>query len=198
MKFCTDCGQPVARKLLPGSAHPRFVCQACKKIHYRNPAILVSCIAYLGDRILMCRRALEPSRGLWTIPAGFMEENETIEQAATRETMEETGVVVEPERLDFYAVLSLPRMNEVYLTLRTELTVAPTLVPGAEALDVAMIAENDLAAEDWAFASPMVRVGAAMLFRELRSGHFGVHKMRAYNSRPDDYEIRTYALRSLI
>jgi len=121
-----------------------------------------------------------------------MEENETIEQAAVRETAEETGVVIEPERLELYAVLSLPRMNEVYLTLRTELTVAPALVPGAEMLEVAMIGENDIAAEDWAFSSPMVRRNTAVLFRELRSGHFGIHKMQAFSNRPDDYEIRTY------
>jgi ADP-ribose pyrophosphatase YjhB (NUDIX family) len=192
LNFCSDCGQRIVSERLAGSERPQFVCRACKKVHYRSPAVLVSCIAYHGNRILVCRRALEPFRGLWTIPAGFMEENETIEQAAVRETAEETGVIIEPERLELYAVLSLPRMNEVYLTLRTELTSAPALVPGTEALDVAMIGENDIAAEDWAFSSPMVTRNTAVLFRELRSGHFGIHKMQAFSNLPDDYEIRTY------
>ena len=194
MNFCSVCGSPLAPRLVDGDMLRHFVCVRCRTIHYRSPRILVSCIVYCGDRILMCRRAQEPSRGTWTIPAGFMEEGETIEQTATRETKEETGVDIDPDDLDLYSVLSIPHMNEVYLTLRTEIKVLPELVAGQESLDVAMIGEHDIAHEDWAFASELVRNQAAILFREIRSGVFGIHKIRMGATLEKGYETRTYII----
>jgi ADP-ribose pyrophosphatase YjhB (NUDIX family) len=194
MKFCSACGLPLAPQLLGGEMPRGIVCQGCQTVHYQSPKILVACIVYCGDRILMCRRAQEPSRGRWTIPAGFMEEGETIEQTAARETKEETGVDIDPNHLDLYGVLSIPHMNEVYLTLRTELTHSPRLIAGQEALDVAMIGEHDIAPEDWAFASELVKEQAEALFREIRSGVFGIHKMSMSKRLAKGYETRVYAI----
>ena len=191
MNFCSVCGSPLAPRLVDGDTLRHYVCVRCQTIHYRSPRILVSSIVYCGDRILMCRRAQEPSRGTWTIPAGFMEEGETIEQAAARETKEETGVDIDPDDLDLYSVLSIPHMNEVYLTLRTELKVLPQLIAGQESLDVAMIGEHDIANEDWAFAGELVKNQAAILFREIRSGVFGIHKIRMGATLEKGYETRT-------
>ena len=120
MKYCSDCGSPVAREIVPGDSVARLVCSNCRTIHYKNPKILVACIAHFEHRLLMCRRGHDPQRGRWMIPTGFVEEGETIEQAAARETLEETGIAIDPEGLEFYGVLSLPDINEVYRTLRIE------------------------------------------------------------------------------
>jgi ADP-ribose pyrophosphatase YjhB (NUDIX family) len=144
----------------------------------------------------MCRRAQEPSRGLWTIPAGFMEEGETVEQTAARETEEETGVKIDCDRLDLYAVLSLPDINEVYLTLRAELPRVPDFATGSESLEVALRGENEIGREDWAFSSILVEDTAATLFRELRTGSFGIHKIRFGKQLTPPYETRTYGIRT--
>jgi ADP-ribose pyrophosphatase YjhB (NUDIX family) len=156
--------------------------------------MLVSCIAYFGHRILMCRRAKEPYRGLWTVPAGFMEQKETIEQAAARETAEETGAIIDPSRLELYAVLSLPHLSEVYITLRVELPGPPTLVCGPESSEVALRGEHEIPRENWAFSSGLVEDSAAALFQEIRSGSFGIHKMCMDASNANSYQIRTYCI----
>src|SRR5262245_64942520 len=89
MKFCSDCGAPVTLKVPPGDNLPRHVCDACSAIHYVNPRMVIGCIPEWEDRVLLCRRAIEPRYGLWTLPAGFMENGETVAQAAARETLEE-------------------------------------------------------------------------------------------------------------
>jgi ADP-ribose pyrophosphatase YjhB (NUDIX family) len=142
----------------------------------------------------MCRRALEPDRGRWSIPAGYMERGETIERAATREAAEETGVVLNPQDLELYGILSLPAMDQVYVTLRTELPEPPRLRCGPESLEVGLFAENDLSAEQWAFASTLVNNSATTLFRELRTGRFGIHKMLFDAHSRDQAEMRTYWL----
>ncbi|MEK6594097.1 MAG: NUDIX hydrolase, partial [Pseudomonadota bacterium] len=95
MKFCSNCGAPVALKIPAGDNLPRYVCDKCNVIHYQNPRIIVGCIAEWEDRILLCKRAIEPRYGLWTVPAGFMENGETTLQGAARETLEEANARVE-------------------------------------------------------------------------------------------------------
>ncbi|MCZ6686376.1 MAG: NUDIX hydrolase, partial [Gammaproteobacteria bacterium] len=90
MKFCSDCGQPVVQKVPRGDSLPRDVCESCGAIHYQNPKMVVGCVPEHEDgRILLCKRAIEPRLGFWTVPAGFMENGETLEAAAARETREE-------------------------------------------------------------------------------------------------------------
>ena len=88
MKFCSECGSPdVAWRIPDGDTVPREVCGACGAIHYRNPKVVVGCLATWEDRVLLCRRAIEPRHGLWTLPAGFMENGETLASGAIREPL---------------------------------------------------------------------------------------------------------------
>ena len=103
MNYCSQCGARVALKVPAGDTLPRFVCETCLVIHYQNPRIVAGCIPEWEDRILLCRRAIEQQYGLWTLPAGFMENGETIEQAALRETREEAEA---DERAAFGHLLS--------------------------------------------------------------------------------------------
>jgi ADP-ribose pyrophosphatase YjhB (NUDIX family) len=142
----------------------------------------------------MCRRALEPSRGRWSIPAGYMERGETVERAAAREAAEEVGIVLNPQALELYGILSLPAIDQVYITLRTELPEPPLLCCGPESLEVGLFAENDLTPDQWAFASTLVSNSAATVFREIRTGRFGIHKMQ-FDAHAGNYgEMRTYWL----
>ena len=95
MKFCSQCGHEVVVTIPPGDNLPRFVCEACGTIHYQNPKLVVGCLAEWQGKILLCRRAIDPRKGYWTLPAGFMENGETIEQAALREAQEEALAEVE-------------------------------------------------------------------------------------------------------
>ena len=95
MKFCSQCGSTVELRIPDGDNLPRFVCAKCNTIHYQNPKIVAGCIPEWEDQILLCKRAIEPRRGLWTLPAGFMENNETTADAALRETQEEAKAQAE-------------------------------------------------------------------------------------------------------
>src|SRR5690554_4866205 len=88
MKFCSTCGHSVVTKIFEGDHLPRFVCEACGAIHYQNPRIIAGCIPEWQGKILLCRRAIEPRRGFWTVPAGFMENGEAVQDAAAREAQE--------------------------------------------------------------------------------------------------------------
>jgi 8-oxo-dGTP pyrophosphatase MutT (NUDIX family) len=107
-----------------------------------------------------------------------MEENESLEQAAARETLEETGVEVSPAALVLYSVLSLPHMSQVYVTFRTELRSVPQMQPGPESLDVALIGEHDIRRDEWAFVSPLSENRPAEMYREIRTREFSIHQMR--------------------
>ncbi|MEJ2057379.1 MAG: NUDIX hydrolase, partial [Desulfofustis sp.] len=91
MNYCPECGAALSTKIPPGEDRPRFVCDSCAAIHYQNPKLVVGTIPQCGDRILLCRRAIKPARGQWTLPAGYLENGETLEAGAARETVEESG-----------------------------------------------------------------------------------------------------------
>jgi ADP-ribose pyrophosphatase YjhB (NUDIX family) len=195
MRFCCSCGNPVALQRVAQDARARFVCVSCGTIYYANPRVLVGCLAYYHDRILLCKRALEPCRGLWSIPAGFMEENESLEQGAARETLEETGVEVDPAALALYRVVSLPDLSQVYVVFRVQLRSIPPMNPGPESLDVALIGESDLPSEQWAFTSFHNPARLAELFGEIRSGSFLIHQTRLSGNIHVHRDSRTYALK---
>ncbi len=114
MKFCSHCGSPRIEWRIPeGDALPRFVCAECGTIHYQNPKIVVGCLPEWEGRVLLCKRAIEPRYGLWTLPAGFLENGETLVAGALRETLEEANARVEPG--DLYTIISLPQINQVYM-----------------------------------------------------------------------------------
>src|SRR5882762_354279 len=113
MKFCSVCGHGVSLSIPPGDNRERFVCGSCGTVHYQNPRNVVGTVPVWDDKVLLCRRAIEPRYGYWTLPAGFMEMDETASQAALRETLEEAGASVELGAP--FSMISVPGVNQVHL-----------------------------------------------------------------------------------
>lgn len=150
MNYCPQCGAPVTLKVPEADDRPRFVCAACTAIHYQNPKIVVGTIPETDGRILLCRRAIEPARNKWTLPAGYLENGETVQQGAARETMEEAGWGV--DSLELYAIANIPRVDQVYIMFRCSLAEI-TGAPGSESLEVRLFSSDDLPWEEIAFLS---------------------------------------------
>src|SRR4029077_10270496 len=140
MKFCNQCGAPVRLLIPAGDNLPRHVCDACGTIHYENPRLVVGCVADHEGRILLCRRAIEPRRGYWTVPAGFMENGESLEQAAARECLEEANAIVEIGSL--LAIASVTHANQVHVMFRARL-LKPEFSAGPESEVVDLYREAD-------------------------------------------------------
>ena len=170
MKFCSDCGSPVTLRVPPGDTLPRYVCDNCSTIHYQNPRMVVGCIPEWEDRILLCRRAIEPRHGLWTVPAGYMENGETTFQGALRETLEEANARVEIG--DLYAMLSVPQVNQVHIFYRARL-LDLEFTPGAESLEVALFEEAQIPWKEIAFRT--ISTTLRHYFDDRRQGRYGCH-----------------------
>ena len=170
MKFCSHCGNPVERRVPAGDNRERFVCAHCEAVHYQNPKIVAGCLAEWNGRILMCRRAIEPCAGLWTLPAGFMENDETTSEAAARETLEEANARV--DLTDLYTVFSLPHVNQVYMVFRGRL-LDLDFRPGEESLEVSLFDEAEIPWQAIAFET--IRHTLRFYFEDRRSGRFGLH-----------------------
>lgn len=170
MNYCSQCGGKVVLRVPDGDNRPRHVCLSCNTVHYSNPKIVAGCIPVWDDRILLCRRAIEPRAGLWTLPAGFMENGETTPVAAARETFEEAQAHVEIEAL--YSVFNLPHINQVYLLFRARLCDLD-FAPGAESLEAALFSEAEIPWDLLAF--PVVRETLRMYFADRARGVFPVH-----------------------
>lgn len=171
MKFCQHCAAPVVHHIPPGDDKLRYCCLQCDVVFYENPRNIVGTLPVLGDRVLLCRRAIEPRYGLWTLPAGFLENGETTLQGAIRETLEEAGAVVLPEDCSLYTLFNLPDINQVYFfflaTLRHE-----DFHPGVESLEVALLREDEIPWDELAFS--VVRVTLEQYFADRRETRFPV------------------------
>lgn len=170
MNYCEHCGHPVVVKIPPGDHLPRFVCEYCGRIHYRNPLMVVGCVAEWQGRILMCRRAIEPRKGYWTLPAGFLENDETVEQGAARETREEALATVED--LVPFALVNIPHVHQVHLFFRTQLLQGKHGV-GAETLQTGLFEEDHISWPEIAF--PSVRYALECYLDDRRRGQFEFH-----------------------
>jgi ADP-ribose pyrophosphatase YjhB (NUDIX family) len=170
MKFCSSCGASVALKVPPGDNLPRYVCASCGTIHYQNPKMVVGCIPEWDDRILLCRRAIEPRHGLWTVPAGFMENGETVAQAALRETLEEANARVELGEM--YSVISVPHVNQVHIFYRGRL-LDLDFRPGVESLEVQLFAESDVPWPEIAFRT--ISTTLRHYYADRSAGSYGFH-----------------------
>ena len=170
MKFCSNCGAAVARRVPPGDTLPRWVCDQCGLIHYQNPLLVVGTVPEFEGRVLLCRRAIEPRYGYWTLPAGFMENDETAGQAALRETLEEAGARVELGAP--FSLISVPYVNQVHLFYRARL-LDLEFKPGEESLEVALYEEADIPWKEIAFRT----VGATLRhwFADRAHGAFAFH-----------------------
>jgi ADP-ribose pyrophosphatase YjhB (NUDIX family) len=150
VNFCSHCGQPVSVLVPEGDHLPRHVCTGCGAVHYQNPKIVAGCVPEHEGRILLCRRAIEPRRGYWTIPAGFMENGETTQDAARRESVEEAMAEVEVGSL--LAVVHVLHADQVHVMFRARL-VYPEFGAGPESLEVMLCDEADIPWHDIAFRS---------------------------------------------
>src|SRR5689334_18731902 len=150
MNFCNQCGAPVEFRIPPGDHLARHVCNTCGTIHYQNPRLVVGCVPEHEGKILICRRAIEPRRGYWTVPAGFMENGETLQQAAARESHEEALAEVEIGSL--LAIVHVLHAEQVHVFFRARLGV-PRFAPGPESLEVELVAPGDIPWADIAFPS---------------------------------------------
>lgn len=148
MKFCSNCSNPVIHKIPKGDNRMRHVCTACETIFYSNPNIIAGCIIEYQGKILLCKRAIEPRYGTWTVPAGFMENKETVEQAALRESYEEALAV--PSKLSLFAIYNLPDISQVYILYTGSLT-TNNFGAGEESLEVALYDEADIPWDEIAF-----------------------------------------------
>ena len=170
MKYCSHCSATVELIIPEGDSLPRYVCTTCHVIHYQNPKMVVGCIPEWEDKILLCRRAIEPRKGWWTLPAGFMENNETLHQAAARETLEEANARVEIG--DLYTVYSLPHISQVYFLFRARL-LDLDFSPGIESLEVKLLSEQDIPWDDIAFR--VIHDPLRRYFEERKAGKLGFH-----------------------
>ena len=170
MNFCSDCGSPVSRKIPAGDLLSRFVCDTCQTIHYQNPKIVVGCLPEWDHRLLLCRRAIDPRTGFWTFPAGFMEQGESVEQAAARETLEEAQADV--DMLSLYAVFSLPHISQVYMVFRGDLR-RPEYGAGSESLDAQLFRPDAI---PWdALAFPVIAEALRRYVHDKDRGIFELH-----------------------
>jgi len=154
----------------PGDSLPRYVCDACGEIHYQNPKLVVGAVCEHAGRILLCRRAIEPRYGYWTLPAGFMENDETAAQGAVRETLEEAGARI---ALDApFSLISVPRVNQVHLFYRARV-LDLEFKPGEESLEVALVEEAAVPWKDIAFRT--VGITLRHWFADRAQGRYGFH-----------------------
>ena len=167
IRFCNSCGAAVTHRIPEGDSLERAVCDACGIVHYQNPKLVVGCLPVYGDRILICKRAIEPRYGLWTLPAGFMENNESAPEGAAREAMEEANARVEIE--DLYTVYSIPYISQVYMMFRARL-VDPNVFPGPESLEVKLVTEDEIPWDQLAFR--MVKLTLEHFLEDRRRGVF--------------------------
>lgn len=170
MNYCSHCGSDKLRFDVPaGDNRPRYCCPDCHSIHYQNPHVIVGTLPIYEDRVLLCKRAIKPRIGLWTLPAGFFENGETLDAGACRETAEEALANVTIDGL--YTVFSLPHINQIYLFFRGHLT-TPEYAAGDESLEVELFTQDIIPWNELAF--PVVERSLRLYFADRDSGHFPV------------------------
>lgn len=170
INFCCACGAPVSLRVPAGDSLPRHVCNACGAIHYRNPRLIVGALPEWEDRVLLCRRAIEPCIGLWTLPAGFMENGESVATAAVRETVEEARARIELGEM--FSLISVPHISQVHVTYRARL-LDLDFSPGEESLEVALFREEEVPWDRIAFRT--IATTLRHYFTDRRAGHFRLH-----------------------
>lgn len=172
MKYCSVCGSEVRVGVPQGDNRARHICDHCGTVHYHNPKVVAGCIAHWKEKVLMCRRAIEPRHGLWTVPAGFLENGETTHEGAVRETQEEANARVAVD--DLYVTVNLPHINQVYMLFRARL-LDLDFRPGDESLEVELLDEQAMPWDRMAF--PTVSEALKLYFADREQGVFRAHML---------------------
>jgi ADP-ribose pyrophosphatase YjhB (NUDIX family) len=171
IKHCKECGAAVAYRIPDdGDTKRRAVCAACHTIHYENPLNVVGTVPFWEDKVLLCKRNIEPRRGKWTLPAGFMELDETTAQGAARETVEEAGAQF--ELLGLFSLLNVARVGQVHLFYRARLT-SEVFDPGVETMEARLFTQAQIPWDEIAFRT--TKETLERFFEDRARGHFGVH-----------------------
>ncbi len=174
MNFCSNCGSDHLNFSIPeGDNVARYWCASCKTIHYQNPKIIVGCLPVYKNKVLLCKRAIPPRYGLWNLPAGFMENGETTEQGAMRETWEEAQAEVTIVKL--HCVYSIPHVNQVYLHFLAHLK-EPVFASGPESLEVDLFSPEEIPWADMAFSSSTFALEKYIAEKDYTGVHLGSHQ----------------------
>jgi ADP-ribose pyrophosphatase YjhB (NUDIX family) len=147
-KFCTQCGHPITRQIPQNDDHVRAVCSSCGHVHYENPKMVVGTIPVFQDRILMCKRNIDPRKGCWTLPAGYLENEESVQQGAVRETLEETRAQV--QILSPYRMFNILFVDQIYMMFIAEL-LSQDFGPTTESTDVRLFSQSNIPWDEIAF-----------------------------------------------
>lgn len=173
IRHCRNCGAATAMQLPDdGDSKERSICTACGTIHYLNPLTVVGTVAHFGNKILLCKRNIEPRLGTWTLPAGFLELGESTAQGAERETHEEAGALIEMEGL--FSLISVPRVGQVHLFYRAKL-LSEQFNPGIESMEARLFSENELPWDEISFLT--VKRTLELFIADRRSGVFQLHEL---------------------
>ena len=170
MKYCFYCSTELVYAIPEDDNRHRYICRSCDTVHYQNPNIVAGCIPVWEDQVLLCKRAIEPRYGYWTLPAGFMELGETSLEAAIRETLEEANARGEVQGL--YAVFNLPYVDQVYIMFRSRL-LDLDFSAGEESQDVRLYREEDIPWDEIAFTT--VKETLKFYFADRNKGKFRQH-----------------------
>lgn len=170
MKYCSACGHKLILCIPDGDSRERHLCEQCDTVHYQNPRIVTGCLVVWDRRVLLCKRAIEPRSGFWTLPAGFLENGETTQAGAERETWEEARARVAID--DLYTIFSLPHISQVYMFYRAQLIDGKYDV-GSETTEVGLFDEENVPWSSLAF--PVVRDTLEHYFRDRANNEFRVH-----------------------
>jgi ADP-ribose pyrophosphatase YjhB (NUDIX family) len=170
IKFCNKCGNKVASAFPPDEDRERLVCQSCGFVHYENPKMVVGCIPVWKDEILLVRRAIEPRLGKWTLPAGYLENGETVADGARRETTEEAGA--DTGELIPYGLYNLTPVNQIYMIFRTDL-LHTDFRGGTESLEVKLFKESDIPWDEMAFK--VIQVSLERFLADRIRGEYPFH-----------------------
>jgi ADP-ribose pyrophosphatase YjhB (NUDIX family) len=171
IKHCKNCGAAVVYRVPDdGDTKERAVCPACHAIHYENPLNVVGTVPYFGDKVLLCKRNIEPRFGKWTLPAGFMELGESTNEGAARETVEEAGARFEMGEL--FSVMSVIRVGQVHLFYLAEL-LSDQFDPGHETIEARLFSEDEIPWDEIAFRT--VKETLVHYFADRRGGRFQLH-----------------------
>lgn len=171
MNFCSNCGHKISFGEIPDDNRPRFHCENCGTIHYQNPKIVTGCLPIWKDKVLLCRRAIEPRKGFWNVPGGYMENGETIEEGAKREVWEEALAKVNITSL--HLVYDIPQINQVYVHFLGDLVNGEFGI-GEESTEVRLFREDEIPWKEIAFSSSKRTL--QLYFESRKNGIFTTYR----------------------